>query len=183
VRNFQQVAANIDVVPLLSALYRQPELWNVHTPRTTGDTPHRAVDDIWCRFRPFAELAGPDTYAEPFIPAMYPAWHALPQLRPIVFGLMARLEAVQLGAVLITRVPPGKRVEPHTDQGRWHPEFFKTKAYVPLLTNDKVLNTCGEEGVVMAAGSAWIFDNLKMHATINEGETDRITLIIAMRCE
>ena len=38
----------------------------------------------------------------------YPAWHALPHLRPIVFGLMARLEAVQLGGVLITRVPAGK---------------------------------------------------------------------------
>jgi hypothetical protein len=39
----------------------------------------------------------------------YPAWQLLPQLRPIIFDLMRRVEAVQLGRVLITRLAPGKR--------------------------------------------------------------------------
>lgn len=182
-RHFLQVANGIDVVPLLADLHRNPALWDAHTPRTDGDSPHRAVSDIWVRFREFSELTSAAAYAEPFIPVMYPAWRALPHLRPIVFGLMARMEAVQLGGVLITRVPAGKQVAPHDDKGRWHPEFFETKLYVPLLTNPLVRNTCADETVIMAPGSAWVFDNLKVHSTVNDGETDRITLIISLRVE
>lgn len=182
VRHFQQIAANIDVLPLTLDIYRQPELWDRHTDRTRSG-PHRAVSDIWCRFRAYDELTSPAAYAEPFVPVFYPAWHALPHLRPLVFALMTRVEAVALGAVLITRVPPGKCVEPHDDKGRWHPEHFATKAYVPLASNDRCYNTCGDEVVTMRMGEAWLFDNLLLHSTVNEGESDRITLIVAMRCE
>lgn len=182
-RNFLQIAAGVDVLPLALELYRQPELWDRHTTRTEGDSPHRAVSDIWVRFRAFEELTSPAAYAEAFVPVMYPAWAALPSLRPIVFSLMARLSAVQLGAVLITRVPPGRQVEPHDDRGRWHPEFFSTKVYLPLASNPRCINTCGDETVTMDVGTAWLFDNLKVHSTVNNGETDRITLIVALRCE
>ena len=182
-RHFQQIAANVDVLPLALELYRQPELWNAHTARTAGAGPHSAVDDIWVRFRAAEELTAAACYAEPFTPVMYPAWHALPHLRPIVFGLMARLEAVQLGGILITRVPAGQQVAPHDDRGRWHPEFFTTKVYLPLASNDHCLNTCADETVCMRVGEAWLFDNLKVHSTVNGGDSDRITLIISLRCE
>jgi len=183
-REFHQVAAGIDIQPLLCELYRQPELWNQHTARTAGGVgPHGEVDDIWVRFRAREELTCMASYAEPFAPVFYPAWHALPHLRPIVFGLMARLEAVQLGGVLITRVPPGRQVAPHDDRGRWHPEWFTTKAYVPLMSNERCINTCGDEVLCMRPGDAWLFDNLKTHSTVNDGDTDRVTLIVSMRCE
>jgi hypothetical protein len=182
-RYFQQVASGVEMLPLAVSLYRQPELWNRDNERTNGQGPHSAVDDIWCRFRAKAELTSPAAYAEPFVPVMYPAWHALPHLRPIVFGLMARLEAVQLGGVLLTRVPPGCQVAPHDDKGRWHSEFFQTKVYLPIASNDKCYNTCGDERVVMRTGEAWLFDNLTVHSTVNDGDTDRMTLIISLRCE
>lgn len=181
--HFHKIADGIDVLPLSLDLFRQPELWNQHRDRTTGDSPHSGVDDIWVRFRAYDELTSVDAYAESFIPVMYPAWHALPHLRPIVFSLMARLEAVQLGGVLITRVPGGCQVAPHDDRGRWHPEFFTTKAYIPLMTNDRCYSTCGAERVVMGLGSVWLFDNLQVHSTVNDGETDRMTLIVSMRVE
>ena len=183
-RHFQQIAAGVDVLPLLLAMHRQPELWNTHTARTAGGQgPHGAVDDIWVRFRDPAALTTQEAFAEPFQPVMYPAWFALPQLRPIVFPLMARLEAVQLGGILITRVPPGEQVLPHDDRGRWHPEYFTTKIYLPLMSNDRCVNTCAGESVVMRVGEAWTFDNLKVHATINDGVEDRISLIVSLRCE
>jgi hypothetical protein len=182
-RNFQQVANSIDVLPLVLELYRQPELWNQHTARTGGKGSFEGTDDIWVRFRDPQELTSTSSFNEPFTPVFYPAWHALPHLRPLVFGLMARLEAVQLGGILITRVPPGQQVAPHDDRGRWHPEFFKTKAYMPLATNPLCYSTCEEERVVMQIGEVWLFDNLKTHSTVNDGETDRITVIISMRVE
>lgn len=182
-RHFQLLASGIDVLPLALDLYRQPELWNQHTARTEGDSPHRGISDVWCRFRAFEDLRTPADYADHFTPVMYPAWRALPHLRPLVFALMARLEAVQLGGVLITRVAPGRQVAPHDDRGRWHPEFFTTKAYLPLASNDKCINTCADETITMRVGEAWLFDNLKTHSTVNDGDSDRITLIVSMRVE
>jgi Aspartyl/Asparaginyl beta-hydroxylase len=183
VRNFHLLGAGIDVSALNLELYRQSELWNQHRARTNGPGSFTDTDDIWCRFRPAHELVSPESYVERFDLVWYPAWHALPHLRPIVFGLMARCEAVQLGGVLITRVPAGRQVKPHDDRGRWHPEWFATKAYVPLMTNNRCVSTCDGESVVMEAGSAWAFDNLKTHSTVNDGNSDRVTLIVSLRCE
>jgi hypothetical protein len=182
-RNFLKIASGIETLGVLMDLARQPELWNRHTDRTRGDSPHREVDDIWLRFRAYGDLTTPESFAEPFVPSFYPAWTALAHQRPIVFGLMARCEAVQLGGVLITRVGPGRQVARHNDKNRWHPEFFTTKIYVPLTTNPDCINTCDDEKVTMMQGDAWIFDNLKMHSTENNGDTDRITLIISLRVE
>jgi hypothetical protein len=183
VRHFLKIASGVEVLPLLLDLYRQPELWNVHSERTGGKGSFEGTDDIWIRFRAYSDLTTPDAYKEPFIPAFYPAWTALPHLRPIVFGLMARCEAVQLGGILLTRVGPGQQVKPHDDQGRWHPEFFATKAYIPLATNPDCYSTCEDERVVMQVGECFLFDNLKTHSTVNDGKTDRVTLIVSMRCE
>lgn len=182
-RYFQQVAAGVEVLPLVLDLYRQPELWNEHAARTGDDGYFAGTDDIWVRFRDPAELVSREAFSEPFWPVFYPAWHALPHLRPIVFGLMARLEAVQLGGVLLTRIPPRCAVTRHNDRGRWHPEFFTTKAYIPLASNDKCVSTCADESIVMQVGSVWLFDNLQEHSTENNGDTDRITLIVSMRVE
>lgn len=182
-RYFQQIAAGVEVLPLVLDLYRQPELWDANTARTGGAGAFKDTSDIWVRFRDPAELVSREAYAEEFRCRWYPAWHALPHLRPIVFGLMARVEAVELGGVLITRVPAGGQVSPHDDRGRWHPEFFCTKAYLPLASNDRCYSRCGNERVVMKVGEAWLFDNLETHSTVNEGETDRITLIVSMRVE
>ena len=182
-RHFLKIASGIETLGVLMDLNRQPELWNVHADRTRGDSPHREVDDIWIRFRAYGDLSTPEAFGEAFIPAFYPAWTALPRLRPIVFGLMARCEAVQLGGVLITRVPPAGQVAPHDDRGRWHPEFFTTKVYVPLATNPACFNTCAEEQVTMMQGDAWVFDNLKPHSTVNNGDSDRVTLIVSLRVE
>ena len=107
-RYFQQIAAGVEVLPLVLDLYRQPELWDANTARTGGAGAFKDTSDIWVRFRDPAELVSREAYAEEFRCRWYPAWHALPHLRPIVFGLMARVEAVELGGVLITRVP-GRR--------------------------------------------------------------------------
>ena len=182
-RYFQMIAQGIDTLPLLLDLHRQPALWDQHRARTAPDSPHREVSDIWCRFRPATELVSVASYAEPFTPVFYPAWYVLPHLRPLVMALMTRLEAVQLGLVLITRVPPGCQVYPHHDRGRWGAEFFQAKVAVPLTTNPACSNTCADERVVMGLGDAWLFENQVEHATVNDGETDRITLLVSMRAE
>lgn len=71
---------------------------------------------------------------------------------------------------------------PHTDKG-WHPEYYNTKIYIPILTNEFVINRCVDETVVMEQGSAWYFNNTVEHEVVNNGDSERITLIICLRCE
>jgi hypothetical protein len=186
---FTKITQGIDVVPTLLALNRQPELWDEFTERKTAPgTPHSGMSDIWLRYRAREELTEPARYGEPHVPVFYPAWDRLPSLRPIVFNLMAYMSAVQLGGVMITRIPPGGQIDWHDDRGSWHAEFFNCKVYVPLQANDLCLNLATMPGketeiAVMKPGEAWSFDNLIPHAVENGGDTDRITLITCMRIE
>jgi hypothetical protein len=181
---FQQIASGIDVIPVALALARQPELWNEHNERKEFDgTSHKGTSDIWVRYNDLKNL-GDDyqKYTSEHDSVWLPAYSKLPQLRPIIFSLMARCEAVRLGGVLITKIPAGGRILPHTDTG-WHPEYYNTKIYIPILSNPRVVNRCVDEHVVMAPGDAWYFNNTVEHEVVNDGESDRITLIVCMRCE
>lgn len=184
-KNFLQIADGVDVTPLLLAIKQHPELWNQFSIRkTTTGTPHTEMSDIWVRYRPFEEFdpANPKAFLEAHFPVWYPAWHALPQLRPIVFGMMARMEATHLGGILITRIPPGGKIAPHVDRG-WHPEFMNCKLYLPLMTNESCWFRVEDERVTMKTGDIWWLDNTKEHEIVNEGETERMTLIVCMRRE
>jgi hypothetical protein len=181
--NFLKIADGIDVAPALAQLDARPDLWDQHTTRTRrANTPHAEASDIWVRFRPFDELHEPINYSEPHFPVWYPAWHALPALAPIVYGLCAHVKCVHLGGVLITKIPPGKRILPHADRG-WHAEYHNAKVYVPLKSNADCVNVCEQERHVMNVGEAWFFNNLRMHSVENNGASERITLIVSMRVE
>lgn len=180
---FKLIRDGIDVSQALAEVEAHPELWNAHTDRTFEDSPHFGTSDIWVRYRPEHELTSPQAFLVPHFSAFYPAWHLLPALRPIVFNLMARVEATLLGGILITKIPAGGCVIPHHDRGSWHAEFYNTKVYVPLKTNAACLNTCDGYGRLIAVGEAVSFNNLVEHSVENNGDTDRITLIVCMRAE
>lgn len=167
------------------SLAATPELWDAHPFRTQGgpDSPFDRTSDIWVRWRAPEELTEPRSFGEPHFATWYPAWRALPSLHQIVFHLMHKVRATHLGGILITRIPAGEQVKPHSDAGGWHAEFYDTKFYLPLQTNELCVNWCEDERVVMRVGEAWRFENRVMHGLINDGEIDRISAIICMKTE
>lgn len=179
--HFAQVAQGIYVDDALKQLDRQPELWNANPARLHSNSPHRESQDIWVRYRDPRELTTPEAVLSPHFSVWYPAWHALPALRPIVHLLSALVESVHLGGILITRMPPGATIYPHNDRGTWHSEYHDAKVWMPLRANDQCFNDCEDETVVMKPGDAWSFDNLKTHAVRNCGDTERICLICCFR--
>lgn len=183
-KNFHRITNAVDVLPLAMALKLQPELWNTHNERKEFDgTAHTGTSDIWIRYNDLKNLEkGYDTFTAEHDAVWYPVYHKLPQLRPIIFGLMARMEAVRLGGVLITKIPAGGHVRPHADKG-WHPEYYNCKLYVPIETNARCWNRCEDEKVVMAPGECWYFNNTVEHEVKNEGDGDRMTLIICLRVD
>lgn len=178
---FELIAEGIEVAPLLTQLEACPELWGQHPGRTREGSPHFGIPDIWVRYRARDEITEPAKANEPHFASFYPAWYDLPALHPIAFGLMTRLNATYLGGILITKIPAGKEVKPHTDLGGWHAQNMPLKVYVPLQSNPLCVNYCGGDSVVMKTGEAWSFDNLVEHSVVNGGDEDRITLICCFR--
>lgn len=183
-KHFRKIADGIAVAPVLAQLQAHPELWGQHAARTEmPQSPHDETSDIWVRFRDPAQLTDARSFGEPHFAVFYPAWHELPALQPIVFDLMATMRAVYLGGILITRIPAGARVKPHHDRGSWHAEYLNAKVYTVLKANERCINWCVHERVVMRPGEAWQFENLLMHGVINDGDDERLALIVTMRCE
>lgn len=181
---FHKLAEGINVQPLIDALVANPGLWDSHTSRKDDpESPHKQMSDIIVRYNDPALLNGARAaWNGPHIPVMWPAWHALHALRDVIYSLVAFLRPMHVGAVLITRIPPGGRIETHIDAG-WHAEYHNTKVYLPIKANDDCVNTCLDERAVMRAGELWTFNNLVPHGVENNGDSERITLIVCMRTE
>jgi hypothetical protein len=181
VSQFVQIAGGIDVVPVTLELNRAAHLWDKNPERRLyPGTPHAAMTDITVRYMPEADVTM-EARRQEHRNVFWPAWHALPSLRPMVFALMARVQAVELGSILITKLPPGKMIDPHSDKGNWAPEWYNTKCHVTLAGSAQV--RCEDDAATFATGSVWTFDNLLIHSIKNTGDRDRIVVIISMRAE
>lgn len=182
-RNFQQLASGIDVLPLLHAVTRQKELWDTQKLRTTHtNSPHTQVNDILLRFIDIETVKGktdPGYVLDQHESINYPAFFQLPEARPIIYDLMRRVEGQRLGRVIITRLSPGKKIDPHIDSGD-HAAYYDR--YHCILQNQPgSLFRTGNETVCMKTGDVWWFDNSIEHEVINNSEQDRLTMIIDIR--
>jgi hypothetical protein len=183
VNRFVQIAANVDPLAVRLELERAPHLWDqAPTRRLYPGTPHAAMTDIYVRYMPPEQLTNLEARKREHRNVFWPAWHALPSLRPVVFGLMTRVQACELGSILITRLPPGASIEPHSDAGSWAPEFYNLKAHWTVAGCSN--SFCEDELCRMETGSVWTFDNLRNHGVTSvANEEDRIAVIVSMRCE
>jgi hypothetical protein len=179
---FLRLAERIDVTPINLELLRVRDLWDANTTRKTyGGSPHRAMSDIWVRFRDPAEIVGLDSHKSEYRNIFWPAWQCLPSLRPLISALKNRVDAVELGNILITRLPAGASILPHDDRGSWAAEYYNCKLHTTLAGT--ALVRCGAETVRMKEGEVWTFDNLIEHEIVNDGASDRVSLIVSMRTE
>ncbi len=178
---FRLVHAGLDTAPMLAELAAHPMLWDEHPERRAAPgSPHARMTDIWLRARARDDLGEPDAFRLPHRPVFYPAWRALPSLHPVVWSLMASHKGVELGNVLLTRLPPGEAIGTHADHG-WAVEWFDRKFYAVLRGNARCVNTCEDEEVAMRTGEVWEFENRVPHGVENYGASERISLIVTLR--
>lgn len=175
----------VDAVRAELAAPENADLWDQYVERTSfPESPNYGCHDIWLRSRDRAELV--DDFRkilEPHYPVFYPAWHRLPAVRALVWGLVGLVKPVQLGTVLITKVPPGQQIKTHDDKGGWCAEYFNYKLWIPIETNERVICRFPTGGIVMKTGSAYSVNNLVPHSVENYGDEPRQTLIVCMRVE
>lgn len=181
--NLLKLGEGVDTGPVLMALARNPELWGAYSMRKQGESPHADMTDIWVRYRDVREFNGDvKAFNGQHFPVFYPAWYGIRELQTITFDLMHRFRATHLGGILITKIHPGGVIKPHVDSS-WHADFYETKLYVVLQGNEKCWNRVGDEHAVMKTGEVWYFNNHIEHEVVNNGDTDRVTLIVCLRCE
>ena len=185
IESFNRIATDFDVVPLQVALKRQPKLFGKFNLRAEGySSPHSKMTDIWVRYNDatkYLEAQDFTGFNDEHDSVWYPSYYSLPQIRDIVFKLMALVEGERLGAVLITKLPPGGRIEKHVDSS-WHAGYYD-KYYIPIQ-NAEGSTFNFEDGVIAPKlGEVYWFDNSVTHWVENNSDEDRISLIICIKSD
>lgn len=179
--HFTLIHPHIDVAPILAELDARPDLWDRRPERRGGTSPHRETSDIWLRYMDPALILTHD-FSKPHRSVWYPEANALPSLHDIIMQVRDAFGgALEMGGHLITRIAPGRQVYPHHDLGTWHSEYFTDKVWIPLRANDQCVNWVEDESMVWKPGEVWQHDNLITHAVSNNGDTERICLILTFR--
>lgn len=174
-KNFLRIAEGVDVMPLLHAVHSKPDLWDENNLRTTHPlSPHKECHDIWVFFNRLEENVESVVDDTRVIP--YRAWRELPQIRPIIFDLMRRVEGTELGRVLITKLEPGKSIPPHVDQGA--PVEYYKRYQVILQSLPGCVFQIENERMNFRSGEVWMINNAASHSVVNHSADDRIVLIV-----
>lgn len=170
-----------DVSRLQDELLTQPELWDGIRLRTEHpQSPHREVSDIWLRYNPIENFHGDmRAFNDVHTPEWYPVAAHLPDAVRLAEELKQQVCGIELGAVLITKIPAGKQVYPHIDQG-WHARTFE-KFAVQVKGNSEQAFHFKDETLVTQDGDLFWFENQYPHWVSNPSQEDRITLIVCIR--
>jgi len=75
----------------------------------------------------------------------------------------------------LMKLAPFAGVPQHADIN--HHWFDHVRLHIPIVTHPDVRFYCGNEGVHMAEGEAWIFDNWRLHRVENPIDADRVHLV------
>jgi hypothetical protein len=166
-------------VSRLQAELAATDAWDAIRLRTEPPgSPHREVSDIWVRYNPIENYDGDmRTFNNEHTSEWYPV--DLPETRALALRIGKDLKALSIGAVLVTKIPPGKQVYPHVDQG-WHARHYE-KFALQVKGNDKQAFHFQDEDLVTHDGDLFWFDNAYPHWVTNDSDQERITLIVCVR--
>ena len=159
--------------------------WNKPAWRTMmPSSPHRQAEDILLRFQELRR----DQDERPLSDRLddlesvsMPPWWKLSEVRALVYRLHRTMWASRIGRVVVTKLSPGKSITPHVDTGQ--NAAYYDRFQVCIGANTGCVFTCGGVRRTFSPGEIWWFDNRLEHSVVNDGKSDRLTLIIDLRVE
>lgn len=167
-----------DVSGLAAAIDANPQLWDEHRMRTQSKfSPHRESSDIWVRYNAIENFTTLAEFNAPHESSWYPSADVL-HVKPFVLDVMRLMGGTRLGGVLITKVPAGKQIYPHSDQG-WHARHYE-KFAIQIRGNERQAFCFEGERLVTAPGDIYTFDNSHRHWVTNDSDEDRLTMIVCI---
>ena len=185
-QHFQRLAQGLDVLPLLLAIKRRPELWKEDTYlRDYPQGPFGDTETIMLRF-PVKSVCETEQELKDHLSKYdqhesidYPPYKLLPEARPLVMNLMAYVQGERLGRVMVNKLKPGGRIYPHKDTPA-HAEYY-SRFHVVLHSLPGNVFRCEDESVHMQAGDIWWFNNALDHEVINNSAEERINMVVDIR--
>lgn len=189
-KHFMQLAAGVDVLPLLLAIQRRPEMWQEDSfLRNYPQGPFGEVETIFLRFPERPEGLSDEQvelYKKNQLPGYdqhesidYPAYKILHEARPLVMNLMARVQGERLGRVMVNKINPGGRIYPHADTPA-HANYY-SRFHIVLQSAPGSDFRCADEHVHMSQGEVWWFNNKLEHEVVNNSATERIHMIVDIK--
>lgn len=185
--HFYRLAVGQNVMPLMLAIHQHPEFWQADTYlRDYPQGPFGEVESIMLRFpvkrvvEQEEELKTINSRFDQHENIDYPLYARLPEARPLVMGLMTAVGGERLGRVMINKIKPGGRIFPHADTPA-HADYYM-RHHIVLQSSPGVRFRCSDEEVYMATGEVWWFNNKLEHEVQNNSATDRIHMIVDIRC-
>ena len=185
-KNFLRIAEDADVMPLLLAIRRRSELWREDTYlRDYPQGPFAEIESIMLRFpvktvhETEEELKNHLSTYDQHENIDYPPYKLLPEARPLIMALMARVGGERLGRCMINKIAPAGRIFPHVDT-KSHTDYY-SRFHIVLQSQPGVAFRAGAESVHMKTGEVWWFDNAQEHEVTNNSADDRIHLIVDIR--
>jgi hypothetical protein len=182
---FHSIGGLFDTNEILAELKSQPLLWG-QSPRVTFEgSPHSDTNDIILRGPTGQEYKSLQELYFEIACEDYPTVELMPKTIQIANNLAYLLSPIEmrelgsplrLGRVIMTRLPPGKSIHPHRDEGPV-PEFYKRFHLVVQGGNENVF-MIEDEVKPMQSGEMWQTDVREMHTVINLMDRDRIHLIV-----
>jgi hypothetical protein len=96
-------------------------------------------------------------------------------LLPII-GNLEKLHNGTHGQIVFIKLPAKKETTLHKD----HMEYLLVcrRIHIPIITNANVLFNVGGETKNMKTGEMWEINNSKDHGVVNDGEDDRVHVVI-----
>jgi len=171
---FQRLREGVETARLLNLLLVNPRWWDADPVRRSfPGSAHIEASDILLRWGENSLDAIPAWDREPM--------KAMPAFKETAVAIMQTLKGVQLGRVIVTRLPPGGRITPHIDGGL-NAEFY-TRTHLVLHGRPGNMFTSGDETVQMLTGEVWWFENKQQHSCINNSDDDRVHLIVDIRVD
>ncbi|HET9811847.1 MAG TPA: aspartyl/asparaginyl beta-hydroxylase domain-containing protein [Sphingomicrobium sp.] len=132
-------------------------------PHPTGFKGNEAVRLVTVGGEPSDRFAGPMRPTENLDRCPY-----IRQIMDEIDGVWSRSRLMGLG--------PGAEVPVHIDSHyHWRTHI---RIHIPVITDPKVLFTCGDETIHMAPGECWLFDSFRWHRVENGWTERRVHLVL-----
>lgn len=162
---------NVDTSAILEHLKTYNSEWLINTSRQTISPVHRHTNSVFVYDYSVDWEIGSgyrlETKTEDDV------------LKNLVSPIIKDLEKMhngKVGKVVFIKLPPFKNVDKHKDFGGYLESV--RRHHIPIITNDNVSFVIDGERKFMGVGEIWEVNNNKMHQVWNEGETDRVHLLI-----
>lgn len=105
-----------------------------------------------------------------------PIYSKWPAARSLVEEIMEMTGSTEVGMVTLASMEPGATISPHNDLGDYYSYYHRL--HVALKTNDDAWLFSAEQRVNCKPGEIWELDNLLQHYARNDGQTNRVHLIV-----